>query len=75
MDKLERDEAASGARLGALGFKLEDVKAFVQASQPTPGLESILQNLAARGLGRFVQLDYNVIRGLAYYTGSAATTT
>jgi len=70
VDKLERDEAASGARLGALGFKLEDVKAFIQASQPTPGLESILKNLAARGLERFVQLDYNVIRGLAYYTGS-----
>jgi histidyl-tRNA synthetase len=28
-----------------------------------------LDNLAARGLGDFVKIDYNVIRGLAYYTG------
>jgi ATP phosphoribosyltransferase regulatory subunit HisZ len=28
-----------------------------------------LQNLAARGLGSFVKIDYQVIRGLAYYTG------
>ena len=30
----------------------------------------ILNNLAARGLGEFVKIDYNVIRGLAYYTGA-----
>jgi histidyl-tRNA synthetase len=28
-----------------------------------------LDNLAARGLAEFVKIDYNVIRGLAYYTG------
>ncbi|MFM1768650.1 MAG: hypothetical protein RJA22_1179 [Verrucomicrobiota bacterium] len=70
IDKLEREEeAASRARLSKLGFALEDVRAFIQASQPTPELEQVLRNLAARGLGDFVKVDYNVIRGLAYYTG------
>ena len=30
----------------------------------------ILNNLAARGLAEFAKIDYNVIRGLAYYTGA-----
>jgi histidyl-tRNA synthetase len=33
-------------------------------------LQSILDNLAARGLRDFVKVDYRVIRGLAYYTGT-----
>jgi histidyl-tRNA synthetase len=33
-------------------------------------LKSILENLTARGLGEFVKVDYHVIRGLAYYTGT-----
>jgi len=32
-------------------------------------LQSILDNLAARGLREYVKVDYHVIRGLAYYTG------
>src|SRR5439155_2752889 len=32
-------------------------------------LASIIANLTARGLGDFVKVDYQVIRGLAYYTG------
>jgi len=35
----------------------------------TVELQSILDNLAARGLRAFVKVDYKVIRGLAYYTG------
>jgi histidyl-tRNA synthetase len=70
IDKLEREpEQVSQAKLDALGFKLEEVKRFIQASQPTPELDAVLKNLAARGLADFVQIDYNVIRGLAYYTG------
>jgi histidyl-tRNA synthetase len=45
------------------------VTGFITASQPTPELQRVLDNLAARGLGGFVKIDYNVIRGLAYYTG------
>ncbi len=70
IDKLEReDESVSQEKLNNLGFKLADLKAFIAASQPTPELDSVLKNLAARGLGDFVKIDYNVIRGLAYYTG------
>ena len=42
---------------------------FIESGKPTAELESILQNLAARGLRDFVKVDYHVIRGLAYYTG------
>ena len=70
IDKLERtapDE--SEKKLGALGFTLAQVNDFIAAGKPTAELENILQNLAARGLREFVKIDYQVIRGLAYYTG------
>ena len=70
VDKLERETPENNARkLSALGFSLEAVNAFVQASEPTEELKRILANLAARGLDKFVKVDYAVIRGLAYYTG------
>ena len=70
IDKLERETPeVSGPKLQALGFSLDEVSAFIQAGQPTAELDFILKNLAARGLGDFVKIDYMVIRGLAYYTG------
>ena len=70
IDKLERETPENSAtKLKTLGFSLEDVNAFIQAAQPTAELQAILDNLAARGLGAFVKVDYMVIRGLAYYTG------
>jgi len=70
IDKLEREPPdASESKLRPLGFSLEEVQSFIAAAQPTPELESVLTNLAARGLRDFVKIDYNVIRGLAYYTG------
>ncbi|MBI3879152.1 MAG: histidine--tRNA ligase [Verrucomicrobia bacterium] len=70
IDKLERDdEAVSREKLAKLGFNLDDVRAFIAASEPTAELAAVLGNLAARGLREFVKIDYNVIRGLAYYTG------
>lgn len=71
IDKLERDDSTqSEAKLRALGFSLNEIREFIQAGQPTTELSTILQNLAARGLADFVKIDYNVIRGLAYYTGT-----
>ena len=70
IDKLERtppDETEK--KLSAMGFTLAKVNEFIEAGKPTVELESILQNLAARGLKDFVKIDYQVIRGLAYYTG------
>jgi len=70
IDKLERtDPSEAEKKLSALGFALADVNAFITAGKPTAELEAILTNLAARGLGDFVKVDYHVIRGLAYYTG------
>jgi len=70
IDKLERDAPeASGAKLAALGFSYEEVRAFIDQGAPTPELQNILGNLAARGLDQYVKVDYGVIRGLAYYTG------
>lgn len=70
IDKLERTAPEeSEKKLAALGFSLAQVNEFITAGQPTAELESILQNLAARGLRDFVKIDYQVIRGLAYYTG------
>jgi histidyl-tRNA synthetase len=70
VDKLEREDPAESARkLETLGLKFEDVQAFIHAGEPTAELAAILANLQARGLGDFVKVDYQVIRGLAYYTG------
>ncbi len=70
IDKLERENPeVSAAKLNELGFSLEQVREFIAAGVPTAELQSILDNLASRGLASFVKIDYNVIRGLAYYTG------
>jgi histidyl-tRNA synthetase len=70
IDKLEReDPEKSDEKLRQLGFAYKDVKAFVESGQPTSELDLIVKNLASRGLGEFVKIDYLVIRGLAYYTG------
>src|SRR5882724_3425435 len=70
IDKLERTPPEeSEKKLSALGSSLAEVNQFIQSGKPTAELESILQNLAARGLRDFVKIDYKVIRGLAYYTG------
>jgi histidyl-tRNA synthetase len=70
IDKLERDDPAqSESKLNALGFSLAEVNDFITRGEPTAELNTVLVNLAARGLGEFVKIDYNVIRGLAYYTG------
>ena len=70
VDKLERAKPEeSDEKLKALGFSLEEVRNFIETGQPTAELQTVLENLNVRGLGDFVKIDYNVIRGLAYYTG------
>jgi histidyl-tRNA synthetase len=70
IDKLEREAPEeSRKKLAALQVSLEDVNEFIQAGRPTPQLEEMVRNLAARGLADFVKIDYHVIRGLAYYSG------
>jgi histidyl-tRNA synthetase len=70
IDKLEREEPAqSREKLSKLGFSFDEIAEFIKAGQPTAELDAILRNLAVRGMGDFVRVDYHVIRGLAYYTG------
>ena len=70
VDKIEREKSdVSTQKLADLGVKLEEVQQFITDSVPEPELQSVLDNLAARGLRDFVKIDYGVIRGLAYYTG------
>jgi len=70
VDKLEREKTeVSAEKLKMLGFSLDQINAFIQKGEPTQELGAILNNLAARGMKDFVRVDYQVIRGLAYYTG------
>jgi histidyl-tRNA synthetase len=70
IDKLERSSPEeSEKKLSAMGFSLAKVDEFIKSGQPTAELQSILDNLSARGLRDFIKIDYQVIRGLAYYTG------
>ena len=70
IDKLERTPPEeTEKKLSVLGISLAEVNLFIESGKPTSELESILQNLTARGLGDFIKVDYRVIRGLAYYTG------
>ena len=51
IDKLERTPPQeSETKLAALGFSLADVTQFIESGKPTAELQSILDNLAARGL-------------------------
>jgi histidyl-tRNA synthetase len=71
IDKLDReDRGESDNKLAALGFAASGVSAFIESATPTPELASIIGNLEARGLKDFVKVDYQVVRGLAYYTGA-----
>ena len=70
IDKLEREAPEqSDEKLGRMGLSRSAVATFIQQGEPTTELGAILSNLATRGLGDYVKVDYQVIRGLAYYTG------
>jgi histidyl-tRNA synthetase len=70
IDKMEHEDPANTKeKLSAIGIQATDVVTFIDEAKPTEELAKILDNLNARGLRDFVKIDYNVIRGLAYYTG------
>jgi len=71
VDKLERESPeVTDQKLRSVGTSLEDVTEFINAGVPTADLTQILDNLTARSMSEFVKVDYRVIRGLAYYTGT-----
>ena len=84
LDKVERqDETTSDAKLKQFGTTVRGVKDWAEASRqqlldPTfdPGdsqyrpLHDLLhKQLGPRGLLPYVEVDFSIVRGLAYYTG------
>lgn len=70
IDKMEREQPqVTDEKLRAFGIQTSEVQTFIQGATPTAELEGVLRYLRSRGLDKFVQVDYNIIRGLAYYTG------
>src|SRR5215217_2402424 len=70
IDKMEREKPeVSDEKLKALGINTAEVTSFIQGGAPTPELETVLRHLRSRKLDPFAQIDYSIIRGLAYYTG------
>ena len=71
VDKLERlSPEESEKKLADFGVTLEAVRSFI--ADPTAealGLKAIREDLAARGLDGFLEIDLTIVRGLAYYTG------
>jgi histidyl-tRNA synthetase len=71
IDKLLRETPQeSREKLAKLGVKMEDVAMFIHESKPTQQVEAIVNNLTARGMADYIKVDYSIIRGLAYYTGT-----
>lgn len=71
VDKIEREKPEILAeKMEAFGLKLEQVTDFIaNPENASAAFDSILEDLRARGLDQFVELDLSIVRGLAYYTG------
>ena len=70
VDKAERaPQEKTAAALAQFGMNADTLLAFMRSKEPTADLAPILADLQARGLGAFVEVDYAIVRGLAYYTG------
>lgn len=70
VDKAERNPPEkTDAALAKFGLTAQHVLDFMRSKTATAELAPILADLTARGLGGFVEIDYAIVRGLAYYTG------
>ena len=71
VDKIEREKPdVLAQRLAAFSLTTEQVRAFIaDPANASTAYLAILEDLSARGLGDFVELDLSIVRGLAYYTG------
>ncbi len=70
VDKAERaDETKTAEALAPFGLGLQQVLGFMRSKEPSPELAVVFADLQARGLGGCVEIDYAIVRGLAYYTG------
>ena len=67
IDKSEREpREKTKDRLGSLA---EPVFKLLDGEGKSEKLEQLLAALRARGLAEFVQIDFGIVRGLAYYSG------
>jgi histidyl-tRNA synthetase len=71
VDKIEREKPdVLSEKLSVFGLTSELVRGFIaNPANASAAYNAIKDDLAARGLGAFVELDLSIVRGLAYYTG------
>ena len=71
VDKAERlPVEKTEAALQRFGISAASVMEFMHSKHPAPELAAVLADLEARGMRDFVEIDYSIVRGLAYYTGT-----
>lgn len=72
IDKIERDKPEVLAeKLSKFNLTEVTVREFINNPEnASPAFQQIQENLTARGLGSYLQLDLTIVRGLAYYTGT-----
>jgi len=70
VDKAERNPPEkTDELLKKFNLTAQAVLDFMHSKTPTAELVPVVEGLNARGLGGFVEIDYAIVRGLAYYTG------
>jgi histidyl-tRNA synthetase len=70
VDKAERAPAEkTDEALRKFDLSGQAVLDFMHSKTPTAELVPVVDGLTARGLGAFIEIDYAIVRGLAYYTG------
>jgi histidyl-tRNA synthetase len=71
VDKAERTPVEkTETALQKFGITAVSVMEFMHSKHPAPELAAVLTDLEARGLRDYVEIDYSIVRGLAYYTGT-----
>jgi histidyl-tRNA synthetase len=67
IDKSEREKPeVTREKLGPLTDKIERI--FAEGA-PSERISTVVQGLKAMGLEDYIQVDFRIVRGLAYYTG------
>ncbi|HSI13058.1 MAG TPA: histidine--tRNA ligase [Chthoniobacter sp.] len=70
VDKAERNAPEkTDELLRKFGLTAQAVLDFMHSKTPTAELVPVMEGLNARGLSAYVEIDYAIVRGLAYYTG------
>ncbi|MCP5535562.1 MAG: histidine--tRNA ligase [Akkermansiaceae bacterium] len=72
IDRLEKlKPEVLDEQLATFNVTREQVDAFINnPDNASTAFREIQEDLAARGLGQFLELDLTIVRGLAYYTGA-----